>query len=87
MLPEDTKSRKAQVHEMLQQTQVNDHFEKIQPEDKPEPYSDDLFKEAAIQWLLETDQVCIALTFLAIFDLTQSISSQFKRSNTRPSKG
>jgi hypothetical protein len=73
MLPEDSKSRKAQVHDKLQQTQVNDHFEKIQPENKPEPYSDDLFKEAAIQWLVETDQVCVALIFFANFDLMQNL--------------
>jgi trans-aconitate methyltransferase len=65
MLPEDTKSRKAQINEKLQQTQVNDHFAKAQPENKPEPYSDELFKEAALQWLVETDQVCIALPFFA----------------------
>ena len=58
--------------ERLQQTQVNDHFEKAQPESKPEPYSDELFKEAAIQWLVETDQVCITLSFLQMYNLTQS---------------
>jgi hypothetical protein len=69
MLPEDTKSRKAEIKEKLQQTQVNDHFGKAQPEKKPEPYSDEFFKEAAIQWLVETDQVCtsIALLFFTYF--------------------
>jgi len=61
MLPKDTKFRKAEIKEKLQQTQVNDHFEKAVPENKPEPYSDELFKEAAIQWLVETDQVFIYL--------------------------
>jgi hypothetical protein len=73
MLPEDTKSRKAEIEEKLQQTQVNDHFEKVQPEKKPEPYSDELFKEAAIQWLVETDQVRISLFFLQMYNLMQSI--------------
>jgi hypothetical protein len=63
MLPEDTKFRKDLIKEKLQQTQVNDHFEKAQPEIKPEPYSDEVFKEAAIQWLVETDQVRMALFF------------------------
>ena len=72
MLPDDTKSRKAAIKERLQQTQVNDHFEKAQPESKPEPYSDGLFKEAAIQWLVETDQVCITLSFLQMYNLMQS---------------
>lgn len=61
MLPEDTKSRKDEIKEKLQQTQVNDHFKKAPPENKPEPYSDELFEQAAIQWLVETDQVCVAL--------------------------
>jgi hypothetical protein len=57
MLPGDAKERKATQHVMLQQTQVNDHFPAIKPEDKPLPYTDELFKEAAIEWLIQTDQV------------------------------
>jgi hypothetical protein len=57
MLPGDAKERKAAEHIALQQTQVNDHFSKTQPEDKPPPYTDELFKEAAIEWLIQTDQV------------------------------
>ena len=72
MLPEDTKSHKDKIKQKLKQTQVNNHFRKAPPEKKPEPYSDELFKEAAIQWLVETDQVCTALPFfLQISDLTQ----------------
>ena len=67
MLPEDSKSCKAQIKEKLEQTRVSDHFAKAQPKKKPEPYSDVLFKEAAIQWLVETDQVCLALSFYADF--------------------
>lgn len=67
MLPEDTKARKAQIKEKLEQTHVNDHFAKAPPENKPEPYSDELFKEAAIQWLVETDQVRLGVFFLADF--------------------
>lgn len=86
MLPEDTKSRKAEVNEKLRQTQVNDHFEKIQPESKPEPYSDELFKEAAIQWLVGTDQVCVAF-YYANFRSNSKYCSQFEPSSSRPSKG
>lgn len=58
MLPDDTKARRAATLEaILHQTQVNGHFKVAAPEDKPEPYSDQLFKDAAIQWLIETDQV------------------------------
>jgi uncharacterized protein YecT (DUF1311 family) len=58
MLPDDTKARRADLHKKFQQTQLNEHFNAATPEDHPEPYSDALFKEAAIQWLIETDQVC-----------------------------
>jgi hypothetical protein len=58
MLPEDTKARRAQVlEEHLQQTNVNDHFKPAPKEEKPEPFSDELFKQAAIEWLIETNQV------------------------------
>lgn len=60
MLPEDTKERRAATLERLRQTEVQDHFRTAQPSDKPPPptpYTDELFKEAAIQWLVETDQV------------------------------
>ncbi|KIL55713.1 hypothetical protein M378DRAFT_31805, partial [Amanita muscaria Koide BX008] len=59
MIPEDTKARR-QLEEAItsakEQTQVDDHFHRIKPEDKPTPYSDEIFKEAAIRWLVETDQ-------------------------------
>ena len=61
MLPEDTKARRREVLEKaMEQSQVDDHFPLLKPEDKPVPYSDDLFKEASIQWLVETDQVLLS---------------------------
>ena len=58
MLLEDSKLRCAQVlEENLRQTNVNDHFKPAPKEEKPEPFSDELFKEAAIEWLIETNQV------------------------------
>ena len=60
MLPEDTKERRAAALERLRQTEVEDHFRTAQQSDKPlpsTPYTNELFKEAAIQWLVETDQV------------------------------
>src|ERR1700678_3085983 len=54
MLPDDTKARRADLHKKLLQTQLNKHFNTATPEDHPEPYSDALLKEAAIQWLIET---------------------------------
>ena len=58
MLTDDAKARRQDALEKaLEQTQVDNHFHLVKPEDKPEPYSDNIFKKAAIQWLIETDQV------------------------------
>ena len=49
MLPEDTKARRAALlDETLHQTEVDEHFAKQKLEDKPQPYNDKLFEEAAI---------------------------------------
>jgi hypothetical protein len=56
MLPEDAKARRAEVASTIKQTVVDEHFSIQKPEDKPKSYSDVLFEEAAIQWLIETDQ-------------------------------
>ena len=40
---------------------MNDHFSTQKPEDKPKSYSDLFFEEAAIQWLIETDQVHLSV--------------------------
>lgn len=59
MLAEDSKERhKAVANELLKQISVDDHFKKVTTEDKPTPYTDELFKEAAIEWLIETNQAC-----------------------------
>lgn len=57
MLPDDAKHRKAKTKETLRQSAVDDHFAQAKPEEKPVPYSDELFQKAAIEWLIETDQV------------------------------
>jgi len=56
MLPDDTKARQ-EAALTLQQSAVDEHFKPVAPEDKPITYSDDIFKEAAIEWLIETNQV------------------------------
>jgi hypothetical protein len=85
MLPDDTKARKTDLQQKLQQTQVNDHFDKIKPEDKPQPYSDEAFKDATIQWLVETDQVCTTSMQL-FFPSNIYMLSRFKLLNTPLSK-
>lgn len=58
MLPDDSKARRKQaLDENLRQTNVNDHFKPAPKEEKLEPYSDELFKQTAIEWLIVTNQV------------------------------
>jgi hypothetical protein len=62
MLTEDSQARRAAKREEgLQQSAMDGHFQMAskdnQPEEKPKTYSDTLFREAAVQWLVETDQV------------------------------
>ena len=60
MLPKDSAAWKAAEVEAaakLHQGRVDQHFEPIKPGDKPLPYSDSTFREAAIHWLVQTDQV------------------------------
>ena len=63
MLPNDTKARREDIKVKLQQSQVNEHFPSIPPEEQPKPYTDELFQEAAVQWLIETDQVYSIISF------------------------
>ena len=60
-----------------------DFFKPATPEDKPTPYSDELFKEAAIEWLIETNQVSLHFDY-SVRKLIQS--SRFKRLNTPSSR-
>jgi hypothetical protein len=58
MLPDDSKARRAQMlEESLCQTNVDDHFEPASKEEKIDPYSDEVLKQAAVEWLIETNQV------------------------------
>lgn len=59
-LPDDSTARKAAENEAaakLQQGRVDQHFPTAKPSDKVDPYSDALFRDAAVQWLIQTDQV------------------------------
>ena len=71
MLLEDTKARQVELNEKLQQTKVGDHFKPAAPKEKPQPYSDKIFNEAAIQWLIKMDQVsCLMSTNCKVSPLT-----------------
>lgn len=65
MLPGDAKKRKkAVVDDNLRQTHVKEHFSVAAPEDKPVPFNEATFKQAALEWLIQTDQVCTAFVFM-----------------------
>ncbi len=69
MLPEDTKARAAtKVEEQLRQINVDHHFKPANPEDKKPIYSHVLLREAAVSWLIQTNQVCFVIIF-GLFDL------------------
>ncbi|KIL55519.1 hypothetical protein M378DRAFT_55799, partial [Amanita muscaria Koide BX008] len=78
MIPEDAKARREEK-DSKEQTQVDDHFQRVNPGDKPTPYSDELFKEGAIRWLIETDQPLAALEYPSFQNLV-NIASRATRS-------
>lgn len=91
MLPDDTKARRAAALDTLLQTQVDGHFKTATPEDlkKPEPYSDKLFRDAAIQWLVETDQVSYSFILFSndfCFLMCSQFHSQSEHSKTKHSR-
>ena len=62
MLPGDVKGRKEKA-ERVQQT-INSHLTERKLAERVVPYSDKVFKQAAIEWLVATDQV--SLHYLAV---------------------
>jgi hypothetical protein len=57
MLPEDTKQRKSVVLDKGRQSSVTEHFGPEDVHARPIAYSDNAFKAAAHEWLVETNQV------------------------------
>lgn len=65
MLPEDTSARKKAAHSSaatLDQSTLDAYTRPI--ETPPPAYSDDVFGDAAIDWTIATDQVCLSLVSL-----------------------
>jgi len=56
MLPKDSKSRRQATMKDTQQ-RLDPHLEEKRPVERVIPYTDDLFRNAAIEWLVSTDQV------------------------------
>jgi hypothetical protein len=56
MLPKDAKNRRQATMKDTQQ-RLDPHLEEKPPRERVIPYTDDLFREAAIEWLVSNDQV------------------------------
>jgi hypothetical protein len=57
MLPDDVKARKAAVEAAsASQTIIDEHAVPLPPKEHVVLYSDELFEQAAVEWLIETDQ-------------------------------
>ncbi|KAI0037709.1 hypothetical protein FA95DRAFT_1506641, partial [Auriscalpium vulgare] len=59
-LPGDVKSRK-EKEKKANQSRIDSHLQEKPAKERVIPYSDRLFREAAIQWLIETNQPIQAL--------------------------
>jgi len=59
-LPNAVKQAKeaAEIDRDTQQSNLDGHLRKIPQQERVVPYSDKLFREVAIEWLIATDQVC-----------------------------
>ena len=65
MLPGDRKAAKEEVLAKLHQSSLDMHLQPMtEGTQKPAPYTDALMQDAAIQWLIETDQVNHNLTMM-----------------------
>ncbi|KAN0113673.1 hypothetical protein V8E52_007472 [Russula decolorans] len=56
MLPKDAKNRRQATMKDTQQ-RLDPHLEEKPPRERVIPYTDDLFREAAIEWLVSNDQM------------------------------
>ncbi|KAH7885626.1 hypothetical protein F5I97DRAFT_1810590 [Phlebopus sp. FC_14] len=67
MLSEDVKECKiASDITNVKQGSMNDHVREIVPTEHVIPYSDALFREAAVEWLITTNQVCLSLYYVLV---------------------
>lgn len=62
MLPDDSEKRRKQD---CTQTVLDSH---MQPMERTVPYSDEAFKAAGLEWLIQTDQVSLKFPYFYIRD-------------------
>jgi hypothetical protein len=73
MLPKDAEKRRKDAH-TNNQPRLDPHLREKQQKERTIPYTDELFRNAAIEWLVSTDQVCKA-TFLNFVSLLMKITA------------
>jgi hypothetical protein len=83
MLPVDAKKRRLAEDQATQaasahQTQLDNHLRPIEAQKREVPYTDEVFRQAAIRWLIETDQVslCVLFNMASYFKCTAYSSLQ-----------
>lgn len=84
MLPDDTSARK-KTSALSRQGTLDAHLRELPPTEQVARYTDDIFREASIEWLVSTDQVfCVYI--LSAFASADVTTSPFKRSSTSTSR-
>jgi hypothetical protein len=79
MIPKDVAERKkATAAAAASQSTINDHAVPLEPKAKVIPYSHELFQQAALEWLIETDQVLLYVLFIVSSLLIESFCSLFR---------
>lgn len=61
--------KEAEAKDRTKQSSLDPHTVQVAPRENVIAYSDTLFCDAAIQWLVETNQVHITLLFFNVFAL------------------
>lgn len=74
-LPKTVKARTAAASKDAKQTQLDPHLQERVPKTRVIPYSDELFRQVAIEWLVATDQVRVFLFFVCLSDHLLAYSS------------
>jgi hypothetical protein len=57
MLPKDAKKRRRDAQIRETQSHLDSHLREKPQKERVVPYTDEIFREAAIEWLVSTDQV------------------------------
>jgi hypothetical protein len=81
MLPKDAEQHHKNTHAENQQ-RLDPHLREKPPQEVTIPYTDELFRDAAVEWLVSTDQVRNN-GYSSLVLLSHAHYSLFKHLNTR----